>query len=126
PQAATGLTWVWEITAPVLLLAMWYRRTSHRPGLRAAFSRVDFRRWFVLIGVAVHLGIFLAMDVGPFSCVMLSYYLCLFRPDEWQRAWQRAGRGRFWPLLSRFSDTPRPSRQVSHLENLINPGCQRG
>jgi len=85
-QAATAATWLWELTAPLLLLVLWYRRTARRPGrLRALCNRLPLRGLWVAAGVAMHLGILLLMDVGPFSLVALAYYPCLFRPDEWRR-----------------------------------------
>src|SRR5262249_18412394 len=82
-QVATATTWLWELTAPLLLLALWYRRTAQRPGrLRALCNRLPLRGLWVAAGVGMHLGILLLMDVGPFSLVALSYYACLFRPDE--------------------------------------------
>jgi hypothetical protein len=89
-QVATATTWVWEITAPLLLLVLWYRRTRERPGrLRALCNRLPLRGLWVATGVAMHLGILLTMDVGPFSLVALSYYACLFHPDEWRRLGRR-------------------------------------
>jgi len=83
-QLATAITWIWELTSPLLLLALWYRATADRPGrLRRLFNRVNFRRVFVLIGLAVHIGILVLMEVGPFSLIMLAFYLCLYHPDEW-------------------------------------------
>lgn len=83
-QVATAVTWVWELTAPLLILALWYRATADRPGrVRRLFNRVNFRRVFVLIGLCVHLGILVFMEVGPFSLITLSFYLCLYRPNEW-------------------------------------------
>jgi hypothetical protein len=83
-QAGTALSWVWEVTAPLLLLALWYRHTRERPGrLRALFNRFDYRLLFVAVGVPLHLLVFALLDVEPFTWVALSYYLCLFRPDEW-------------------------------------------
>ncbi len=85
-QIATAVSWIWEITSPLLLLAFWYRATRDRPGwLRRFFNRINFRRVFVVIGVALHLGILLFLEVGPFSWIMLSFYLCLYHPDEWRR-----------------------------------------
>jgi hypothetical protein len=85
-QLATATTWLWELTAPLLLLVLWYRRTAGRPGrLRALCNRLPLRGLWVAVGLGVHLGILLLMDVGPFSLVALCYYPCLFRPDEWQR-----------------------------------------
>lgn len=83
-QIATAVTWVWELTAPLLLLALWYRATPERTGLlRRLFNRLNFRRWWVAIGVALHLGIFVFLEVGPFSWIMLAFYICLYRPEEW-------------------------------------------
>ncbi len=84
-QVATAVTWLWEITSPLLLLALWYRRTAERPGrLRAFSNRLPLRGLWVATGLAVHLGILVFMNVGPFSLVSLSYYLCLFTPREWE------------------------------------------
>jgi hypothetical protein len=96
-QVATAVSWLWEVTAPLLLLALWYRRTAERPGrLRAFCNRIPLRRAWIAIGLCVHLGILVFMNVGPFSWVALSYYVCLFRPEEWPvavpRPWKRGGR----------------------------------
>ncbi|MED5372980.1 MAG: hypothetical protein VX899_18315 [Myxococcota bacterium] len=100
-QVMTGLTWFWEVGAPLLLLAFWYRHTRQRPGrLRRAFNRIDFRGIYALIGIGLHLSVFATMEVGPFSWVSLSYYLCFFSPDEYHRAWQRLMRA-----LGRAPDT---------------------
>ncbi len=85
-QAATATAWAFEITAPLLLLVLWYRRTRERPGrLRALCNRLPLRGLWVATGVAMHLGILVLMDVGPFSLVAVAYYPCLYRPDEWRR-----------------------------------------
>jgi hypothetical protein len=90
-QAATVTAWLWEVSAPLLLLALWYRRTADRPGrLRALFNLVNYRRWWVLMGLGMHLGVLVLMEVGPFSPLMLSFYACLYRPEEWRRARPRA------------------------------------
>jgi hypothetical protein len=89
-QFATATTWLWEVTAPLLLLVLWYRRTRDRPGrLRALCNRLPLRGLWVAAGVSMHVGILLLMDVGPFSLAALSYYPCLFHPDEWH--WLGAG-----------------------------------
>lgn len=83
-QALTALTLVFEIGAPVWLLAAWYRATRARPGrLRALSNRLDLRALWALVGVGMHLGIWIFMNVGPFSPVTLSYYAALWHPDEW-------------------------------------------
>jgi hypothetical protein len=89
-QLATLTTWLFELLAPVVLLALYYRRTADRPGrLRARMNRLPWRNAFVVVGVPMHVGVFLMMDVGPFTWVTLAFYLCLFDPDEWARAWRR-------------------------------------
>lgn len=86
-QAATGLTWFWEIGAPFLLLAFYFRRTPAKGGrLRALFNLMDFRSLYALIGLGLHFGIWAVMEVGPFSWVSLAYYICFFSPDELARA----------------------------------------
>lgn len=89
-QLGTAATWLWETLAPVWLLAFWYRATHDRPGrLRAWFNRVDVRLWWALYGVALHLVLWVAMNLGPFSAVTLSFYLCLFHHDEYAALWRR-------------------------------------
>lgn len=92
-QLASAVTWWWEVSAPLLLLAFYYRRTAERPGrLRAFMNRIDLRRYWAALGVALHVGILLALNVGPFSWISMAYYVCLWRPEEW-RAWgARVGR----------------------------------
>jgi hypothetical protein len=97
-QVGTAVTWLWEVTSPLLLLALWYRHTRERPGrLRALFNAVRYRELFVAVGVVMHLGVFVLMEVGPFSWVSLAFYACLFGPAEWEAAgrrlawWRRAG-----------------------------------
>lgn len=85
-QAATFVTWCFEVFAPVLLLAMWWRHTAHRPGrLRAWSNRVDLRRAYLFIGVLMHAGIAATMDVGSFSWMAVATYVCAFHADELKR-----------------------------------------
>lgn len=85
-QAATALTWLWEISWPVVLFAMWARRTRTRPGwLRATCNRLDVRTLYVLMGIAMHGTVEVLMNVGPFSLVTMAYYVCAFHPDELHR-----------------------------------------
>jgi hypothetical protein len=94
-QLATMSVWWFEILAPLLLLALWYRRTADRPGrLRAFFNRMHYRGLFVAAGLAMHLGILVLMNVEPFTWVALSFYVCLFRGDEWQALGRRLGKFR--------------------------------
>jgi hypothetical protein len=82
-QLMTVFTVYWEMAAPLLLLFFYYRYTPERPGrLRALCLRHDLRAWFLAFGVLLHAGIALTMEVGPFSYVTVSFYLCCLHPDE--------------------------------------------
>lgn len=82
-QLATVGTLVFEWGAPIWVLAAWYRRTRAAPGrLRALFNRLDLRRVWAALGVGLHLGIALFMNVGPFSWASLAMYPALFHHDE--------------------------------------------
>jgi hypothetical protein len=89
-QIGTAVTWFWEVSSPLLLLALWYQATPDQPGrLRAVLNGIHFRRLFVLIGLTMHVLLLLLMELGPFCWVSLSFYFCLFSPKEWRSAWQR-------------------------------------
>jgi len=94
-QIMTATVWVWEVTAPALLLVYYFRYTAERSGwLRRMFNRWDLRKPFALLGIGMHIGILCGMNVGPFSWISMSYYLCLWRPDEIRAAVRRLGRTR--------------------------------
>jgi len=82
-QVATAVTWHWELAMPLLLL--WYAcaRTRDRGGrLRALVLRWDLRKPFAAVGVVLHLGILVTLNVGPFSLASLAYYVLLWTPEE--------------------------------------------
>ncbi len=82
-QAMTFVVWHFEVGAPLLLIVYYLRWTSHRGGrLRRWVLRHDPRRLFTAVGLGMHLGIALLMDMGPFSYISAAYYLCLWRPEE--------------------------------------------
>ncbi len=92
-RVATAVTWHWELAAPLLLVWYWAKATSERDGrLRRIVTRFDWRKVFAYIGVGLHLGIFLAMDVGPFSLLTLTYYLAFLTPDEMRGLLDRIAR----------------------------------
>ena len=89
-QIGTAVTWVFELTWPLVPLALWFRSTADRGGrLRGLLNRVPIRAVYVTIGLTMHVTIFLIMEVGPFSWVTLAYYPCLFRPAELTHGWRR-------------------------------------
>ena len=90
-QVATLVSWLFENLGPGLVfLALYSRSTRSRAGrLRAAFNRLPVRNGFVLVGLGMHLGIWLMMEVGVYSPLALAFYPCLFHPDELRAAWRR-------------------------------------
>jgi len=83
-------TWLFEMAAPLLPLALILRADRTRPGrLRAWLNRVDFRTRYLMVGVLLHLGIELTLEVGPFSFATWALYLACFHPDEWPRRFAR-------------------------------------
>ena len=83
-QLATAVTWVWELAAPLFPLALWWRYTRDRPGrVRALANRIDLRSWMAGVGIVLHMGILISMEVGPFSMIALSFYFCLWHHDEY-------------------------------------------
>lgn len=96
-QLATATTWIWEVAAPVLLLIFYFRYTADRGGrLRRWMNRFDLRKPWMLIGIMLHIGILIAMDVGHFSQITMALYLCLWQPEELRAAgrWIKGKLGR--------------------------------
>lgn len=91
-QAATTVTWFWEVLAPLWLLAVWASAEPGRPGrLRAWSNRLRLRTVFAGLGLVMHLVIFVTMDVGPFSFLSLCFYVTTVHPWEWERELRRLG-----------------------------------
>lgn len=85
-QLATAATMVFEYTSVLIPLVYWYRYTRERPGwLRAQSNRTSPLRIWVLVGVFLHLGIALTMNLGIFPWAMLAIYPAFVHPDEWPR-----------------------------------------
>lgn len=74
-QVATLGTWLFELGAPVLVLAAWARETGRR-------WPVDLRAWYLLYGVALHLVVHATMSVGAFSIATLALYPSAWSPDD--------------------------------------------
>ena len=85
-QLATLGAWCFEHASVLLVLAAFYRHTRTRSGwLRAQFNRVDWRIPYLGFGVLMHLGIELAMEVGPFTYLSLAAYPAAFAGEEVSR-----------------------------------------
>jgi len=93
-QLITFVVWHFEVGAPLLLVVYYLRWTEARGGrLRALVRRHDPRKLFAAIGLGMHVGIALLMDMGPFSYISAAYYLCLWQPQEIARAVRRVRTG---------------------------------
>ena len=89
-QIGTAVTMLFEWTSPLLALSVYWAETAARPGrLRALANRLRLREIYVIVGITLHLGISLTMQVGPFTPAMLSLYACLYPPETWRRLAQR-------------------------------------
>lgn len=89
-QIATASTWIWEWSAPLLGLSIFYRDTRTRAGwLRQQMNRLNFRSIYLFFGVLFHLGIALTMRIGIFPWAMMALYLCSYHPDELRRLARR-------------------------------------
>lgn len=92
-QVATVVTWLWELTWPIVPLALWSARgTSPRGRLRTWLGRIPVRAIYVAIGLGMHLTVTVLMVIGPFSWITLAYYPCLYRPHELHHAGRRVAR----------------------------------
>lgn len=86
-QLATAATHLWELSAPLVLLAAFYRRTRARRGrLRALFNRLPVRTAYVTFGVVFHVALALSLRLGIFPWAMLACFPAFFHPDELERA----------------------------------------
>ncbi len=85
-QIATLGTWAFEHASVLLVLAAWFRHTRTRGGwFRAQFNRVDWRVLYLFVGLLMHVGIELVMEVGAFTALTLSAYAAAFSGDEVRR-----------------------------------------
>lgn len=83
-QVATAVTWVWEVTVPLWLLAHFYRGTRMRGGwLRATFNAWNVRSIYAAIGLFFHGTLVFTLNVGTFPLISLAYYLCAWNEEEW-------------------------------------------
>jgi hypothetical protein len=80
-QVMTAMVWLFELSAPLLLVGLWARRWPEGR-LSNLARRLPLRGMFAVFGVGMHLGIEALMNVGPFSFISISYYLALLWPSE--------------------------------------------
>lgn len=93
-QAMTLVIWIWEQSAPLLAIGVWANETRARPGvLRAIVNGVHLRGLYLAVGLAMHLGITVSMDIQQFFGATMALYACCLTPREWQAIGRRIGIG---------------------------------
>lgn len=98
-QVATTTVWLFELSGPLFVLSVLVREAPptawlSRMWLGRVLERVRFRDVYLVVGLAMHLGIELTMEVGAFTGASLALYFCAVRPHEWQRLMCRMRRMR--------------------------------
>lgn len=94
-RVATALTMVFELTAPLYLLWLYYAATRDRPGRVRAFANRWRLRWcWVSLYVAFEVGIAVGLELGTFPYGMLALAPVLLLPDELERVVGRLSRQR--------------------------------
>ncbi|RMG99515.1 MAG: hypothetical protein D6705_03030 [Deltaproteobacteria bacterium] len=93
-QVATAVVWWFELSFPLLVAVLVARNMGPAPVVRLGRMRMDLRTPWVVTGVAMHLCILAAMEVGPFSLIILSLYPSLYTPREVRTALARLARCR--------------------------------
>jgi hypothetical protein len=88
-RIGTAITWHWEQFSILLLLWFYARYTSHKGGrIRRWVLKRDWRVGWIGIGLMLHVGILVLVNVGPFSYVTLSFYFLLWKPTELRAGWK--------------------------------------
>ena len=106
-QIGSGITWFWESTWGLVLLHFYFRKTNTRTSkIRLLFNRIDIRRLYILIGIVMHTGVAITMNLGPFSAITMSYYVCCIHHDEWNKIWHRVTRLRLNQPASNLNTVP--------------------
>lgn len=110
-QVMTLVVWLFEVSAPLLLLALWARSSRESAGpLRRWMNRIRYRDLFGLFGVGMHIGIHTLMSVGPFSIISLAMYPALWHADEWRRLGLRLSAWRSKRASPSLPETTVPQR----------------
>ena len=86
-QLGTLGTWMFEVFAPMMWIYMLWEGRTDAPWYAPAWGQRLVKRWkprilFACVGIPMHLGILMTMDVGPFSYAALSYYWALYIPPK--------------------------------------------
>ena len=89
-QLGTAATMLFELGAPVMGLALWYRRTAARGGrMRAAFAALRVREAWLALGIGFHVALIFTIRLGIFPWGMLALYPAFLTPQELARLVKR-------------------------------------
>jgi len=101
-RVATALTMLFELTALLYLLWLYYAATREQPGRVRAWSQRLRLRWvWIGLGMSFQIGIAIGLKLGAFPYGMLALYPVLLLPPEaerlvhpsqWRKAWGPAKR----------------------------------
>ena len=82
-RVATAVTHLWELAAPLVLVAAYHRRRPARGApLQRLFQRLPVRNLYVAVGILFHLTLAATLRLGIFPFAMLACFPAFFRPDE--------------------------------------------
>ncbi|MDQ3366449.1 MAG: HTTM domain-containing protein [Myxococcota bacterium] len=85
-QVATAFTMLFELGAPLYLIAYYFAATRERAGrLRRVVNRLRLRWAWIALGLAFQLGIAIGMRLGIFPWGLLALYPVLLLPGELAR-----------------------------------------
>ncbi len=94
-QLGTAGTMLFELGAPLFLLALYYRRSldeqgAPKPGrIGRLFNRLHIREVWIVTGAVFHLGLWATVRLGIFPVGMLSLYLAFVPGDRWESWWRK-------------------------------------
>jgi hypothetical protein len=99
-RIGTAASRTWELLAPVVVFAAYYRRNPDGEGgwFRRFMTRWPVRNVYVAFGVAFHVLLAATLKLGIFPYSMLAFFPAFFRPDEIEASFARATawiRGKF-------------------------------
>lgn len=74
-QLATLAVWLFEVSAPLLLVGLALQR-------RGKLKELPLRRAYASFGLTLHLGIAATLVLGAFPWLAMAFYLSLYRPQK--------------------------------------------
>jgi hypothetical protein len=97
-QVATTSAWLFEVTGPIFVLAILLRESAPRGramgAVKRLFDRARVLEIYLAFGIAMHIGIELLMEVGPFCFATLALYPAAVAPERWRALFMRVKKPR--------------------------------